>query len=208
MNMPADPIAERRDLEVLEAINASPHVNQRTLAGETSMALGLVNSCLKRLVRKGLVKIKEAPGRRYLYYLTPKGMTEKTRLTYEYVSYSVHYYADARRRCRALFERLTAQGVREVAFLGRSDLAEIAYLSAQEVSIRLSAVYDDAHAGSDFFGTRVSGLDAIPSAAAPGKTVGDKQPVLIYTHLRAPSTQPGLIGLTFHEIFGPASMTS
>ena len=198
MNTQPDSTADRRDLEVLEAINASPNVNQRSLADETSMALGLVNSCLKRLVRKGLVKIKEAPGRRYLYYLTPKGMAEKTRLTYDYVSYSVHYYANARRRCRALFERLAAEGVKEVAFLGRSDLAEIAYLSAQEFPIRLTAIYDDNHAGSDFFGLRVAPLTAIPAPLASGTA----RAVLIYTQLRAPGLQPAVKGLAFREIFG------
>ncbi len=198
MNDSPDTIAERRDLEVLEAIEQSPHVNQRSLAGETSMALGLVNSCLKRLVRKGLVKIKEAPGRRYLYYLTPKGMTEKTRLTYDYVSYSVHYYANARRRCRNLFERLITEGVTEVSFLGRSDLAEIAFLSAQEFPIRLVAVYDDEHAGSDFFGIRVQTL----SAFLTDQSSAGENPLLIYTYLRAPGRQAAFKGLLFREIFG------
>jgi hypothetical protein len=95
-------------------------------------------------------------------------MSEKTRLTYEYVSYSVHYYADARRRCRALFERLADEGVRDVAFLGCSDLAEIAYLSAQEFPLKLAAIYDDARAGELFFGLPVKPLAAIPAARGAG----------------------------------------
>ena len=41
------------------------------------VALGLANSYLKRCIRKGFIKITEAPANRYLYYLTPQGFAEK-----------------------------------------------------------------------------------------------------------------------------------
>jgi DNA-binding MarR family transcriptional regulator len=75
-------------LELLEAIEEKSDVTQRRLARELGVALGLANSYLKRCERKGLVKIHKAPANRYLYYLTPKGFAEKSRLTAEYLSAS------------------------------------------------------------------------------------------------------------------------
>ena len=60
-------------------------MTQRHLADRLGVALGLANSYLRRCARKGLIKITQAPDNRYLYYLTPQGFTEKTRLTARYL---------------------------------------------------------------------------------------------------------------------------
>ena len=57
-------------LEILQAIENKSDVTQRHLADRLDVALGLANSYLKRTVRKGLVKIQQAPANRYFYYLT------------------------------------------------------------------------------------------------------------------------------------------
>ena len=71
-------------LSILEAIENKNDMTQRHLADNLGVALGLANSYLKRCVKKGLVKIHQAPANRYLYYLTPKGFSEKSRLTTQY----------------------------------------------------------------------------------------------------------------------------
>ena len=60
-------------LEILEVIENQSHVTQRHLADRLGVALGLANSYLKRCIRKGLIKVQQAPANRYLYYITPKG---------------------------------------------------------------------------------------------------------------------------------------
>ena len=90
-------------LEILEAIDEQSDVTQRHLARRTGVALGLANSYLKRCVRKGLVKIQQAPANRYLYYLTPKGFAEKSRLTAEYLSASLTFYRRAGDSCNRAF---------------------------------------------------------------------------------------------------------
>ncbi|NIQ08836.1 MAG: winged helix-turn-helix transcriptional regulator, partial [Gammaproteobacteria bacterium] len=77
---------ESLTLEILQAIEQNNDVTQRHLASHLGVALGLANSYLKRCVRKGLVKIQHVPANRYLYYLTPKGFAEKSRLTAKYLS--------------------------------------------------------------------------------------------------------------------------
>src|SRR3546814_11880534 len=60
------------------------------------VALGLANALLKRCAAKGLVKIQNAPARRYAYYLTPKGFAEKSRLVAEYLEPSLHFFRGSR----------------------------------------------------------------------------------------------------------------
>ncbi len=79
---------EEHVLELLDVVGQRSDVSQRHLARHLGVALGLANSYLKRCVRKGFIKITEAPANRYLYYLTPKGFSEKSRLTAKYLSTS------------------------------------------------------------------------------------------------------------------------
>ncbi len=148
-------------LEILEAIEARSDVTQRHLARSTGIALGLANSYLKRCVRKGLVKIHQAPANRYLYYLTPKGFTEKSRLTARYLSISFAFYRKAGDSCRDAFQRCQKQGWNRVVLCGVSDLAEIASLRALEHDIEIAGVYDPGHARERFLNREVvAAMDA------------------------------------------------
>ncbi len=142
-------------LEILEAIEARSDVTQRHLARSTGIALGLANSYLKRCVRKGLVKIHQAPANRYLYYLTPKGFTEKSRLTARYLSVSFAFYRKAGDSCGDAFKRCQKRGWNRVVLCGVSDLAEIASLRALEHDIEIAGVYDPGHARERFLNREV-----------------------------------------------------
>src|SRR4030065_10645 len=87
-------------LEILDVIDRRNDVSQRHLARHLGVALGLANSYLKRCIRKGLVKVSQAPANRYLYYLTPQGFAEKSRLTAHSLNYSLYFYRKAGASCR------------------------------------------------------------------------------------------------------------
>lgn len=129
-------------LEILEAIDQQSDVTQRHLAGRMGVALGLANSYLKRCVRKGFVKIHQAPANRYLYYLTPKGFAEKSRLTAQFLSYSFAFYRRASAACSEALSHCERNGWRRVLLCGASDLAEIASLRASEHAIEVVGVFD------------------------------------------------------------------
>ncbi len=129
-------------LELLEAIGRDSNVSQRHLARQLGVALGLANSYLKRCMRKGFVKIKEAPANRYLYYLTPKGFAEKSQLTTRYLASSFSFYRKASNSCRGVFQRCAANGWNRVMLCGLSDLAEIAALRAMESNIEVVGIFD------------------------------------------------------------------
>jgi predicted transcriptional regulator/CheY-like chemotaxis protein len=131
-----------RMLDLLEVVDKNSGVSQRHLARRLGVALGLANSYLKRCVRKGLIKIIEAPGNRYLYYLTPKGFSEKTSLTAQYLKRSFSFYREASAACERVFAQAHQQGWNKILLCGMSDLAEIALLRASECEIEIVGLYD------------------------------------------------------------------
>ncbi len=141
MNSKADR-EEQLVLELLDAVGRKSDVSQRHLAHHLGVALGLANSYLKRCIRKGFIKITEAPANRYLYYLTPNGFSEKSRLAAKYLAHSFEFYRKASESCLRLFTQSQARGWKKVLLCGRSDLAEIAALRAQEMDIDVVGVYD------------------------------------------------------------------
>src|SRR3989304_1871915 len=124
-------------LGLLDAVEQDRAQSQRLLASELGIALGLVNAYLKRCVKKGLVKVRGAPARRYAYYLTPQGFAEKSRLTVEYLSYSFGFFRQAKTDCSELFRVAKARGGSRIVMVGMSDLAEIAALCAIEQAITI-----------------------------------------------------------------------
>ena len=142
-------------LDLLSSVERDGDQSQRRLASELGIALGLVNAYLRRCVRKGLVKVTATPARRYIYYLTPQGFAEKSRLTVEYLSVSFSFFRRAKAECSAVFGIAAERGFRRIALAGISDLAEIAMICALDSGVEVAAVVDDKSALSHFVGARV-----------------------------------------------------
>jgi DNA-binding MarR family transcriptional regulator len=154
-----------RTLKILEKVDNDKTPSQRDLAGELGISLGLVNSFIKRLVKKGFVKISTIPNKRIKYILTPRGAAEKTRLTYEYIQHSYRFYKNARQKLRELYADLAKQGVTRIVFYGAGDLAEIAYIFLQETPIQLVAIVDEEQKGKGFMKQIVADLDGLNKIA-------------------------------------------
>ena len=147
-----------RSLQFLEEIGDSHSPTQRDLAKKFNMSLGLVNSFMKRLARKGYLKITTIPRNRVRYILTPKGFAEKSRLTYHFIQYSLHFYKESLRSLEDLLNELENSGVRKVVFYGANDLAEIAFISLKASNIRLIGVIDNLKEGEAFLGYTVKSI--------------------------------------------------
>jgi DNA-binding MarR family transcriptional regulator len=148
-----------RTLRILEEIEGNQAPSQRYLSDQLNISLGLVNSFLKRLAQKGYFKATTIPKNRVKYILTPKGVLEKSRLTFAYVQHSFQYYRDARKKLRNTLARLDREGIQGIVFYGTGDLAEIAYLSLQETDINLLAIVDPEHHSKPFFKLRIQQTD-------------------------------------------------
>jgi DNA-binding MarR family transcriptional regulator len=192
-------------LGMLNAIERDASVTQRHLSGELGIALGMANAYLKRCVRKGLVKVRQAPLKRYAYYLTPSGFAEKSRLTVEYFKSSFEFFRDARRQCTALFEQCALHGLTRIALVGASELAEAAILSAAETGVTIVAVIDAGYRGQQLAG--------VPVVATIGSA--EKPDAFLVTDMAAPQAAfrqaligAGALGLGPERVLAPALLSN
>jgi DNA-binding MarR family transcriptional regulator len=160
-------------LGLLNAINENSALTQRSLARDLGIALGLANAYLKRCAKKGLVKVAQVPSNRYAYYLTPKGFSEKSRLTGEYFSQSFKFFRAARVQCSDLFALCSERGWHDVALVGASDLAEIAVFCAREHSVNVTVIVDGAADDDAIFAGQLLWRDMAIVADADAALVTD-----------------------------------
>ena len=156
----------QRDLEILAAIGEGQAPSQRALDQRLGVALGLTNLLIKRLAKKGYIKIVEFPTKpaarkRFRYLLTSKGIQEKMRLSYEHAAYSLLLYRRARQTLRESLARLSRDDLKRVALCGTGEAAELAYLTLREAGVEPIGVFTHAPNGS-FLGMSVRALTALP----------------------------------------------
>ena len=89
---------------VLRKIQQKPESSQRELAEDLGFSLGKLNYCLKALKVKGFVKIKnfeKNPNKiNYIYVLTPQGVSEKTKLTLNFMKRKMKEYDELKREIK------------------------------------------------------------------------------------------------------------
>ena len=134
-------VEAHRDLKLLEAVHEDSRITQRSLSSKLGIALGLTNIYLKRLVRKGYIKCVNVQPNRITYLLTPSGITEKARLTYEFMDYSLYLYREVRQHLREALQECAAAN-RRVAIYGCGEAAELAYLSLKEFGLEPVAIFN------------------------------------------------------------------
>ena len=155
---------EKEDLHILRLmgeIDRDGDHSQRELSRRLNLSLGLVNTFLKRLVKKGYFKVTTMPKNRVRYFLTPAGLAKKSKLTVEYLQYSVNFYKDIKDLLLNNYMELKKDNVRSVLFYGAGEVAELAFLYLQLTDIQLVGIIDDKHNGRYFFGFQIAGLDCI-----------------------------------------------
>jgi DNA-binding MarR family transcriptional regulator len=151
-------------LGLLESVERDGGQTQRRLAAELGIALGLVNAYLKRCVKRGLLKLGQAPAKRYAYYLTPHGFAEKSRLTVEYLAYSFSLFRRARSEYADVMKSVRAHDYKRVVLAGASDLTEIAMICAISDGIQIMGIIDPKSPQSKLVGLPVlADYDLVPN---------------------------------------------
>lgn len=163
-NPPINETDDIRSLKLLDEISKNETVTQRELKSHLGVSLGLVNSYIKNLVSKGYITVSQIPKRRYAYYLTPKGFTEKTRLTVDHLRNFTSVYKVARRDFTELFLKIEKTNIKKVCFCGIDEITEIAFLSLNETDLELVGVVDLkenvlASNKKNFFGTTITTIE-------------------------------------------------
>jgi DNA-binding MarR family transcriptional regulator len=145
---------EEHSRRILASFESDHGISQRSLSRELGIALGLTNLLVKRLVRKGWVRIVQIKPNRVKYLITPAGIAEKARMSRAYLESSVEYYKDARDRVQEQFASLSIGRSARIVFYGAGEVAEIGYICLGETDLHLVGVVDGART-KPFFGLNI-----------------------------------------------------
>ena len=84
------------NLELLRKLEKNPQLTQRELSKEMGVSLGKINYCMKKLIEKGWIKLsnfkKNSNKMSYIYLLTPKGIEQKSKLTFAFLEIKLEEY--------------------------------------------------------------------------------------------------------------------
>jgi DNA-binding MarR family transcriptional regulator len=148
-------------LRLMGEIERNDTPSQRELSRNLNLSLGLVNAFLKRLVNKGYFKVKTMPRNRVKYFLTPKGIARKSKLTVEYLRYSVNFYKEIKNLLISKFREMEVDRINSILFFGAGEVADLAYLYLQLTDIQLVGIIDERQVGDDFFEFKVESFDLL-----------------------------------------------
>lgn len=164
------PSEDMRDLQFLEELEKNPTISQRELSRKFNIALGVANACIKKLARKGWVKIRGLNHRKIYYHLTSEGLGMKAKLTLKYLAYNVRLYTDLKNLFTRKLQEMETKGVKRLVFYGVGDEMEVAYVTLQWVNLDLVGIVDDDEEkqGMKIFGYRVQKPEVISSMRPDG----------------------------------------
>ena len=143
---------EQHELRVLELVEERDKITQRGVATDLEIAVGMANALIKRLIHKGYIKVKDAPSRRYGYYITPEGFMEKGRLVSKYIANSLKFFGEARSDYETIACQISAGQITGVCCVGTGEAMEIAQMVFAAYNIEVVCVLDVlAHEGQRHF---------------------------------------------------------
>ncbi|MBN1523560.1 MAG: winged helix-turn-helix transcriptional regulator [Spirochaetales bacterium] len=115
-----------KEIEILENIYSQPEkVRQRDLAHIAGISLGMTNSILKRLIKKGLLTTKKINPRNIHYAVTPSGINEIMQRSYRYFKRTIKNIAEYKEKIEQLIIEIKVKGFDKVILVGKSDLGFI-----------------------------------------------------------------------------------
>jgi len=92
--------------KLLKLIEDAPNMSQREIAKKMGVSLGKTNYCMKALFDKGFIKVrnfyKHEKKTAYIYFLTPKGIEEKTKVTYRFLQRKINEYESIKAEIKVL----------------------------------------------------------------------------------------------------------
>ena len=102
---------ELRTRTLFNTVENSPDINQRKLARELGISLGLTNTYFQRVLKKGWIRAKKVKPRRWLYFLTPQGALEKSQLSLSYMHRTLESFRELKNKGDEHLRILSEKGV-------------------------------------------------------------------------------------------------
>lgn len=119
---------EQTDFHILKAIENNASVSQRRLSSQMKLNVASVNFAMKRLIKKGFVRMVGVNPRRIKYYVTPEGLIEKTQLAYRFFGRNFHFYKEVGNDIEARIVKAINGSETRIAIYGAGELSEITYM--------------------------------------------------------------------------------
>ena len=126
-------------LNFLSSLEEGKEVTQKNISSHISVSIGFVNALIKKFLKKGIIKVQQVPYKRYVYYLTPEGFSEKSKLVLEYVTDSLSLFRSLRKELNTIF---SYNKKNKFILYGMSEISEIAILSANEVGSEIIGIVE------------------------------------------------------------------
>jgi len=149
------------EYQILDHLDKNQDTSQRIIAKKTGLSVGTVNLLIKKMVRKGLIKIERLNAKSLRYIITPQGIKEKTRLTYRYIKISYQQIVKIQQALwRIVLDHSHTHEVSYVKtiFMGPPDeILEILKISANNLGLNYTSVLSMKELTSYFVNIKVSG---------------------------------------------------
>jgi len=151
-----------KELRLLQELEENPTITQRDLSQRLGVALGLTNTMVRNLAKKGFIRANQAGWKRWLYAITPEGFSRKLRLTVTYVLRVLDNYGRVRLILQQQLAPLALHQESRIAIYGTGDFAELVFLGLKDIGIEQIDVYSpDALTTSRFLGMPVRNSDSL-----------------------------------------------
>ena len=134
---------ELRTLTLFNTVESSSEINQRQLARELDVSLGLTNNYFQRVLKKGWIRAKQVKPRRWLYFLTPQGALEKSRLSLSYLHRTLDSFRELKIKGDEHLRILSEKGVSGIHLCGEEDLTEVLSFCFSGFKIELLSVIQE-----------------------------------------------------------------
>jgi DNA-binding PadR family transcriptional regulator len=134
---------ELTDYNILKTIESDSTVSQRRLSSQMELNVASVNFALKRLVKKGFIRMVGVNPRRIQYFITPEGLREKIQLAYSFFGRNLHFYKEIRSDIESRITKATNGREAEIAIYGVGELSEIAYMAVSAMNINFIGFFLD-----------------------------------------------------------------
>ena len=154
---------ELTDYNILKTIESDSTVSQRRLSSQMEINVASVNFALKRLVKKGFIRMVGVNPRRIQYFITPEGLREKIQLAYSFFGRNLHFYKEIRSDIESRITKATNGREAEIAIYGVGELSEIAYMAVSAMNINFIGFFLDGSeiTNEEIFGHQVQKLEKL-----------------------------------------------
>ena len=92
--------------------------------------------------------------KRYIYYITPKGFVEKSKLVGQFIDSSLAFYKKTKKEYEDEFLKIKEQNFNKVILVGTGELSEIAVLSASITNTKIYCIFDEKLKITSFWGLK------------------------------------------------------